>query len=49
MAQSLLASTTEADGNQPGDPKLGVKRVVDVLRSEGMAEEGRPVEDPDRC
>lgn len=24
-------------GNQPGDPKKGVERMIDVLKSEGMA------------
>lgn len=33
------------DGNQPGDPKKAVERIVDVVRSEGMAA-GRPI--PDR-
>jgi hypothetical protein len=29
-------------GNQPGDPKRGVERMMDVLKSEGMAK-GKPV------
>ena len=30
------------DGTQPGDPKKGVERMIDVLKSEGMAK-GRGV------
>lgn len=29
-------------GNQPGDPKKGVDRMIDVLKSEGMAK-GKPI------
>jgi hypothetical protein len=35
-----LASTMH--GNQPGDPKKGAERMIDVLTSEGMAK-GKPI------
>ena len=33
----IQTTLTAHHGNQPGDPKKAVERMVDVLKSEGMA------------
>ena len=42
MIADLGAALQANDGNQPGDPKLGVERMIDVVKAEGAAE-GRPM------
>ncbi|KAF8862565.1 putative short-chain oxidoreductase [Acephala macrosclerotiorum] len=37
MLEEYVKTVAKIDGHQPGDPALGVKRMVDVLRGEGEA------------
>jgi len=37
MMTFLAPITASMDGNQPGDPKLGIARMVDVIKGEGLA------------
>ncbi|KAL8920038.1 MAG: hypothetical protein Q9208_006493 [Pyrenodesmia sp. 3 TL-2023] len=42
MKDMLLSLLEKNNGNQLGDPKAGVERMIDVIREEGMAE-GKPM------
>lgn len=42
MMAVLAPLSASMNGNQPGDPKLGVARMVDVIKGEGMAK-GRTI------
>lgn len=42
MLEILGDQVAANKGNQPGDPKLGVERMIDVVKSEGLAQ-GRPM------
>ena len=42
MEKELAGSVAATDGNQPGDPRKLVERIIDVAKSEGMAA-GRPI------
>jgi hypothetical protein len=42
MMAVLAPMSVSMNGNQPGDPKLGVARMVDVIKGEGMAK-GRTI------
>lgn len=37
MMKGCRAGIEQADGNQPGDPKKAMDRVVDAVRAEGRA------------
>lgn len=37
MMSFLAPITASMHGNQPGDPKLGIARMVDMIKREGMA------------
>ncbi|KAJ5040369.1 uncharacterized protein L3040_006025 [Drepanopeziza brunnea f. sp. 'multigermtubi'] len=37
MVRIVAEGNGEMDGNQLGNPELGIKRILDVLRGEGMA------------
>ncbi|PVH71971.1 NAD(P)-binding protein [Cadophora sp. DSE1049] len=39
MIKGWMERGEQIDGSQPGDPKLGVSRMVDVLRGEGLAKD----------
>ena len=38
MMNAISAISPSMHGNQPGDPKLGIARMVDMIKREGMAE-----------
>ena len=38
MYKGMMTAFAMTDGNQPGDPRKGAERMVDVVRGEGMAE-----------
>jgi hypothetical protein len=42
MITFLAPITASMNGNQPGDPKLGIARMADAIKGEGMAK-GKPV------
>jgi hypothetical protein len=42
MFNALVQAAAGVDGFQPGDPKKGVDRMIDVLKQEGAAQ-GRPL------
>ena len=42
LAAEIQADLKKSDGKQKGDPKKGVKRMIDVVTGEGMAS-GRKV------
>ena len=37
MNKVMRAGVAAIDGNQPGDPQKGVERLIDVVRSKGLA------------
>ncbi|KAI9050399.1 hypothetical protein LZ554_005564 [Drepanopeziza brunnea f. sp. 'monogermtubi'] len=37
MVRMMAEGNGEMNGKQPGNPELGIKRILDVLRGEGMA------------
>ncbi|KAG4441232.1 hypothetical protein IFR05_003280 [Cadophora sp. M221] len=41
LLRGWMEGSGRMSGNQPGDPKLGISRMVDVLRGEGFAK-GKP-------
>lgn len=38
VLKQMGVQATAIDGNQPGDPKKAVERIIDVVRQEGVAE-----------
>ena len=37
IAKAMLDGAAAVHGNQPGEPKKAVERIIDVIRAEGMA------------